>query len=179
MLTAKKRLYTTADRDRFTGFFTKKEKKRRVGRPKKKKRRYNKKKKSKKKQTSTVQQTLTGEQQKKPKPNACRQLFADEIEGEAIKAKRATKAKRINWDKEPHSSYRARLATSWMTQTDRWVVGESFFRFCKRNGIDRNVLQNYIQRIKDAGPNRKPGGKKRGRKPTLPPTVMHHLCEGL
>ena len=178
MITAKRRLhYTDADRERFTGFFEKKQKKRRVGRPKKKKRRYNKKKKKKNKQT--VQQTLSGE--KKPtKSNVRRQLFEDEIDGEAIKQKqRGPKKTHTNWDKEPNLSYRARLATSWMTRTDKWQPNESFFRFCKRNGIDRNVLLNYMQKIKDAGPNRKPGGKRRGRKPTLPPTVMHHLCEGL
>ena len=157
--------YTSTDRKRFAEFFVKKEKKRRVGRPKRKKRKYNNKK---RKKTDNKKDGVV---------SARRKLFDDRCAGEAAKDKH-NKPKRVNWDIEPNYSYRDQCATSWITQTDQWIVGENFGRFATRCGIDRNVLQRYINKVKkNTGPT-KPKGEKRGRKGMLSQSVIHHLCEG-
>ena len=175
--------YSESERKRFVEFF---KPKRKVGRPKKKRRKYNKcKKKKKEKQKQNGAKTYSALVMT-PNPNfrknvRRRLLFEDEWEGqvaaEAHKP-REHRAKRINWDKEPSFGYRDMLATSWMTKTDLWRAGESFSKFCVRTGIDRKVLSNYIKKIQ-AGVDVQKKGKKRGRKPTLTPSVMHHLCEGI
>ena len=158
--------YTDKDRKRFSKYFEPKQKKRKAGRPKKKKRKHNKKKKRK------------SEQQQKDNdvPKARRRLFEDICAGEVAKAG-LKKPTRVNWDVEPNFSFRDRLATSWITQTDLWRVGEKFCRFAKRCGIDRKVLSRYIAKVK-RGVVKKPRGKKRGRKSMLSESVIRHLCEG-
>ena len=159
--------YSNKDKKTFAGYFVKP--KRKVGRPKKKKRKYNKSN-NKKKKKRCAKATAKEEQVKA------------QIEGEAIKVKRLQqKAKRTNWDVEPNLSYRARLATSWMVQVDKWRPNESFNGFCVRNGIDRMVLKRYIDKIRSAGPNFKSEKhiNKRGPKTTLSESAMRHLCEGI
>lgn len=160
--------YTSTDRKRFAEFFEKEEKKRKVGRPRKK-RRYNKKRKKR-------------DNKKQNKVKAKRKLFDDRCAGEVAKDKR-NKNKRVNWDIEPNKTYRDRCATSWIKQTDLWVVGEKFARFSTRCGIDRNVLSRYINKVKKQKAEPKSAtklavGGKRGRKSMLSQSVMHHLCEG-
>ena len=121
---------------------------------------------------SRLQSTLSvgGEvQQKKEQYN---ELDA-QLEGTIAKYKR-TKQSRINWDRPDNAEYRERLVTSWKTKTDLYRVGDSFCRFCKRNGIDRLVLLRYMKRIDAGDP-----PKKRGRKTLLSEDVMTHICEGL
>ena len=163
--------YTSTDRKRFAEFFTQEETKKKVGRPKKKKRKYSKNKQNKK--TDDKKDGVV-------KSSVQRKLFEDKCEGEVAKDKR-NKFSRVNWDIEPNYSYRDRIATSWITQTDLWRVGEKFGRFALRCAIDRNVLRRYINKVKKNAKEKnptKPKGEKRGRKPMLKQSVMHHLCEG-
>jgi hypothetical protein len=157
--------YNDTDRRRFADYFG--DGKKQVGRPRKKKRRYNKKKKAKAKAKAKEQKRKSLD------------VLDDKCAGEVAKAK-LNKPKRLNWDIEPNFSYRERVVTSWMCQVDLWRVGEKFCRFATRCGIDRNVLTRYMEKLKNtSGSNKtKPRGEKRGRKPMLPVTVMHHLCEG-
>lgn len=171
-----KMAYTGTDRQRFEGYFEPKSNQRKAGRPKKKKRKY-KKHKSDKKQEQQVQQTLEGAQALVCRLSKVRKrLFEDKFEGALNTRKRRKKGlTRINWDKEPNFSFRDKLATSWMTKTDLWRPNEPFTRFCLRSGIDRAVLRRYITKIENEKNKR---GRKRGRKPTLTPSIMRHLCEG-
>ena len=156
--------YTNKDRERFADYFEQKPEKRKADRPKKRKRKYKKSKKNKKKQQKKNNNV----------PKARRRLFEDKFDGEVATDKKPT---RVNWDLEPKFSYRDRLTTSWITQTDLWRVGEKFGRFCLRCGINRNVLNNYIAKIK-SGAVQKAGSVKCGRKSMLSESVMRHLCEG-
>ena len=165
--------YSSTDRERFTNFFEKPEVKPSVGRPRKKKRRYNK---NKKKSESTAEKKQTLLQKNGEAKSARRRLKFEEVaEGIAAKDKLQPKPKRINWDRSPHKEIRDQLATDWITKTGLWRPCDSFSKFCKRVGIDRCVLNRYVQKIKK-GLDKE--GKKRGRKSLLMPSVMRHLCEG-
>lgn len=168
-------LYSKTDRKRFADYFDQPERK--VGRPRKKKRRYRKKNKEKAKAKKTKQEKAL--ERKESKARKRLNFLDDKLAGEAAKLER-NKLNRTNWDIEPNFSYRDRCVTSWMCRCDLWRVGEKFARFAERVGIDRGVLTRYMEKLKkqSASNKKKPRGKKRGRKPMLPVSVMHHLCEG-
>lgn len=82
------------------------------------------------------------------------------------------KAKRINWDVGANKLHRERCADSWENKNDLYDEGDSLRRFCKKNGIDRKVLQRFMEsRTSGAQP------KKRGRPAFLSESVMRHLVE--
>ena len=171
-------VYTKTDRKRFADYFDQPERK--VGRPRKKKRRYRKKNKEKAKAKKTKQKKTL--ERKESKARKRLKFLDDKLAGEAAKLE-LNKRQRVNWDIEPNFSHRDRCVTSWMCQCDLWRVGEKFARFAERVGIDRGVLTRYMEKLKrqseqSGSNNKKPKGNKRGRKPMLPVSVMHHLCEG-
>ena len=83
------------------------------------------------------------------------------------------KSRRTNWDKPENAALRTKLAESWLGKKELYRAGETFCRFCERNGIDRNVLSRFIAR-KNTGV----APKKRGRPTKLSEDVIRHLCEG-
>ena len=97
------------------------------------------------------------------------------IEGDWATAGR-TKRQRINWDVAPNSALRLRIADSWSGKKDLYKDGQSFGRFCKTMGIDRNVLKRFLsgKYLQNLAATNKP----RGRPSLLNKNVMRHLCEG-
>lgn len=139
-------------------------KKRKRGRPRKKKRvSKNKRKRQIRKQKQAIID-LTG--------TALLDLSA-ELGGVSAKAAMHNKSNRINWDKGKHKELRERLAVAWQEKTaPLYQEDDSFYRFCKRNAIDRSVLARYLKK-KQKGE----APSKRGRRPGLSEDVMRHLCE--
>ena len=99
------------------------------------------------------------------------------IEGAVAKAKQTPVINlvRINWDLPENAQLRERLADSWVNKQDLYKQGESLTRFAQRNGIDRNVLQRFLQHKHGKNKNNLP---QRGRRAYLSRSVIHHLCEG-
>ena len=96
-----------------------------------------------------------------------------DLEGAVAQATTSGQKKtRINWDKEPHQSHRERLAESWRKKNDLYNGEDSFARFCKRNGIARQVLSRFLEREKNTT------SGQRGRPTFLSKDVMRHICEG-
>ena len=95
------------------------------------------------------------------------------LERALAKQKMPLRTKRINWDSPIYFERRKRYADSWSNQNDLFKKGESFFSFCERMGIDRNVLSRYLR-----GKYKTDRIVARGRKTLLPIHVMRHLIEG-
>ena len=83
-------------------------------------------------------------------------------------------AVRVNWDVGACAVLRERLAQSWLQKNDLFEAGDSFARFCTKNGISRTVLKRYLANKKSGQP-----AKKRGRKTLLSESVIRHICEGM
>ena len=94
------------------------------------------------------------------------------LDGTIAALKRAGPRRRTNWDREQNAAIRARLADAWEDKNDLYEQGESFNKFCTRNGIDRNVLRRFLDNRKRGDP-----PKKRGRPTLLSEDVMRHLAE--
>jgi len=97
------------------------------------------------------------------------------LEGAVAKTNR-NKAHRINWDTPHNSKLRRRIADSWLNKNDLYSNNKwRFGRFCLRTGIDRNVLQRFLEKLTQGN---KVSQQKRGRKALLSESVMRHICEG-
>ena len=163
--TDESKFYDREDKERFYNYFLKPPAKR--GRPKKKKRRGGRpRKKTGKKEAS--QTMIDGVDSLTPKQKA----DLDARLEEALKQTKANTQKRINWDLPDNAKLRQRIADSWTNKNDLYEDGETFSKFCKRVGIDRNVLTRFLKR------DPKKTRKKRGRPSQLRESVMRHLCEG-
>ena len=145
-----------------------------VGRPKKRKRKRGGKRKSKVEPDTSKQTMMSGKSNESLTTKQKDELDA-RLEGSLRKMQRSGPVSRVNWDVGNAALYRKRCADSWMKSTDLFEDGQSFFRFCKRCGIDRNVLKRYLngKYITNCLTN------CRGRPSLLPVSVMRHLCEGL
>ena len=164
--TDESKFYDREDKERFYNYFLKPPAKR--GRPKKKKRRGGRpRKKTGKKEAS---QTMIDGNVDALTPKQKADLDA-RLE-EALKQTKANTQKRINWDLPDNAKLRQRIADSWTNKNDLYEDGETFSKFCKRVGIDRNVLTRFLKR------DPKKTRKKRGRPSQLRESVMRHLCEG-
>ena len=163
--TDESKFYDREDKERFYNYFLKPPAKR--GRPKKKKRRGGRpRKKTGKKEAS--QTMIDGVDSLTPKQKA----DLDARLEEALKQTKTNTQKRINWDLPDNAKLRQRIADSWTNKNDLYEDGETFSKFCKRVGIDRNVLTRFLKR------DPKKARKKRGRPSQLTESVMRHLCEG-
>lgn len=163
--TDESKFYDREDKERFYNYFLKPPAKR--GRPKKKKRRGGRpRKKTGKKEAS--QTMIDGVDSLTPKQKA----DLDARLEEALKQTKTNTQKRINWDLPDNAKLRQRIADSWTNKNDLYEDGETFSKFCKRVGIDRNVLTRFLKR------DPKKTRKKRGRPSQLRESVMRHLCEG-
>ena len=91
---------------------------------------------------------------------------------EALKQTKPNTQKRINCDLPDNVKLRQHIADSWTNKNGLYEDGETFSKFCKRVGIDRNVLTRFLKR------DPKKTRKKRGRPSQLRESVMRHLCEG-
>ena len=158
--------YSAKCKKAFKAFFTLPPPKKKRGRPRKKKRTGGKnKQRAARKRTKQAIIDLTG--------RALLELGA-QLDGTREKAKREKreKRKRTNWDTPENKALREKLANAWEEKSDPYKEGDTFYRFCQRNSINRNVLQRFIERrAKGQAP------KKRGRRPGLSEDVMCHLCE--
>ena len=164
--TDESKFYDREDKERFYNYFLKPPAKR--GRPKKKKRRGGRpRKKTGKKEAS---QTMIDDNVDALTPKQKADLDA-RLE-EALKQTKTNTQKRINWDLPDNAKLRQRIADSWTNKNDLYEDGETFSKFCKRVGIDRNVLTRFLKR------DPKKTRKKRGRPSQLRESVMRHLCEG-
>ena len=177
---SKKLEYDVASKTKFETYFTKPKKR---GRPPPKKRRGRPKKK-----VAVVQQRQSmmeqdsadqdGEEGGQPVIDLTGKQMDEldaRLEGTVAKCRRTT-AERINWDSPDYSILRDIIAKSWDKKNNLYSQGESFGRFCKRMGINRNVLQRYLE-----GKYKHPElrAKRRGRPSLLTESVMRHLCEGV
>ena len=166
--------YNDDDKASFVGFFIKP--KRKAGRPRKRKRGRPRKSAAKNTRSATQNMIVDDELQPKAYEDMDARLEA------TIRATRAIHShqSRMNWDLEPHSTLRDRIADSWIGHKDLWQKDESFAKFCKRMHISRTVLTRYLPKRKKElkeGVPAKPS--KRGRKTHLSESVMTHICEGL
>ena len=155
--------YSNRDVKEFRNYFGEPKKKR--GRPKKKKGKAKSGRKKKKGKQITIDLTTTENVRTTARRDA-------EMAG-LVQMHSRTTLSRTNWDKPENAELRMRLAESWVEKKDLYRAGETFYRFCMRNGIDRNVLSRFIARQKQGIP-----PKKRGRKTILSEDVIKHLCEG-
>ena len=164
--TDESKFYDREDKERFYNYFLKPPAKR--GRPKKKKRRGGRPRK--KTGVKKASQTMIDGNVDALTPKQKADLDA-RLE-EALKQTKANTQKRINWDLPDNVKLRQRIADSWTRKNGLYEDGETFSKFCKRVGIDRNVLTRFLKR------DPKKTRKKRGRPSQLRESVMRHLCEG-
>ena len=143
---AKQLRYEAADRIRFKAYFVPPKPKR--GRPKKKKRKGRPRKRARndKQQCMIVVISDSGSETEEAIIDLVgkdAESLDARLEGVVAKALR-NKQQRINWDIEPNSSLRLRMADSWHNKNDLYNKGESFNKFCVRMAISRNVLQRFL-----------------------------------
>ena len=102
------------------------------------------------------------------------------LEGAVAGVHKINNLTRVNWDTEENAKYRERVASSWLAKNDLYSNPKwSMRRYCVSTGIDRNVLNRYLQQKR--GIEQHAGHTKcslRGRPTLLPENVMRHICEG-
>ena len=166
--------YDDADKAKFVSYFTKPKKR---GRPKKRRRGRPKKKKPTDDESAASAQCMI-DMTRKVEPNLDARLEAQVLASRA--ACSDAKTRRVNWDIEPHSSLRNRVADSWINKNDLYTKGDTFYKFCARTNFSRSTLTRYLPlRRKFLQDGVAPQPKKRGRKTHLCESVMRHICEGL
>ena len=126
--------YELKDKQAFKRYFSPQPKPKKRGRPRKRKGRGKGKKKAKKHGVVGSGDSGAGFNTKR----RVGQLSA-QLQG-AMTSAQHVKQSRKNWDTPANSKLRLRIAMSWQTKTDLYQDGNSFQRFCTKNGINRHVL---------------------------------------